>query len=69
MSLQEDEFYMEEGKFVLTELFHWRRGHCCGNGCRHCPFEHERVPATTRARISPPTYYFGQHPTSQGESR
>ncbi|MCC6549358.1 MAG: hypothetical protein IT279_04735 [Ignavibacteriaceae bacterium] len=23
---------------VFTELFHRRRGICCGSGCRHCPF-------------------------------
>jgi hypothetical protein len=23
---------------VFTKEFHLRRGSCCGNGCRHCPF-------------------------------
>lgn len=26
------------GYFVLTAGFLRRRGHCCGNGCRHCPY-------------------------------
>jgi hypothetical protein len=26
------------GLFVLTADFLTRRGHCCGNGCRHCPY-------------------------------
>lgn len=39
--LEDDEFYMENGKFVLTERYHLRRGHCCGNGCRHCPYPPE----------------------------
>ena len=26
------------GLFVLTAAFLARRGHCCGNGCRHCPY-------------------------------
>ena len=26
------------GYFVLTAGFLTRRGHCCGNGCRHCPW-------------------------------
>ncbi|MCA1710159.1 MAG: DUF5522 domain-containing protein [Actinobacteria bacterium] len=27
------------GLFVLTAAFLARRGACCGNGCRHCPYE------------------------------
>ena len=32
------DFYEENGKKVMTEQYHIRRGYCCGNGCRHCPF-------------------------------
>ena len=60
MSLKDDEFYMEGGKFVLTERYHLRRGHCCGNGCRHCPFNHEAVPAKVRHLKAPPRPYFGK---------
>lgn len=28
----------ETGLFVLTAAFLRDRGHCCGNGCRHCPY-------------------------------
>jgi hypothetical protein len=27
------------GRMVFTEQFHLRRGTCCGNDCRHCPYE------------------------------
>lgn len=57
--LADDEFYMEAGKFVLTERFHLRRGHCCGNGCRHCPYNHEAVPDAIRGLKEPPRPYFG----------
>lgn len=30
--------YIEDGKTVFTEAYHLRRGHCCGNKCRHCPY-------------------------------
>ena len=30
--------YWENGKMVLTEEHHIKRGSCCGNGCKHCPF-------------------------------
>lgn len=26
------------GLFVLTAGFLAARGHCCGSGCRHCPY-------------------------------
>lgn len=32
--------YMDpsSGLFVLTSDQLLKRGHCCGNGCRHCPY-------------------------------
>jgi hypothetical protein len=32
-------FYEENGRKVMTESYHINRGYCCGNGCRHCPYE------------------------------
>jgi hypothetical protein len=32
-----------EGYVVWTEAYHLKRGYCCGNGCRHCPYGHEAV--------------------------
>ena len=44
-SLTEDtDFYFEDGLMVLTKEYLEKRGFCCGNGCRHCPFEHINVP-------------------------
>lgn len=31
--------YKEGTYTVLTELNHLQRGWCCGNGCRHCPYQ------------------------------
>lgn len=31
-------FYFEKGLVVYTETFHLKRGYCCKNGCRHCPY-------------------------------
>jgi hypothetical protein len=28
---------------VLTEHYHRLRGTCCGNACRHCPYNHCNV--------------------------
>ena len=32
------------GYQVLTSQAHLKRGTCCGNVCRHCPFEYINVP-------------------------
>ena len=32
-------YYIENGLYVFTEKFHLKRGYCCGNGCRHCPYK------------------------------
>jgi hypothetical protein len=33
-----DDYYMENGYRVMTERYLIRRGYCCSNGCRHCPY-------------------------------
>ncbi|WP_046245292.1 DUF5522 domain-containing protein [Hymenobacter terrenus] len=33
-----DYYYTPEGYLVFTEQYHRRRGNCCKNGCRHCPW-------------------------------
>lgn len=36
---------------VLTEQYHQERGYCCGNGCRHCPFDYDCVPEPRRSEL------------------
>jgi len=37
--LDKDEFYYSnEGYIVFTEKYHLKRGTCCNNNCKHCPF-------------------------------
>lgn len=33
------DYYFENGLMVLTEHYLLKRGTCCGNGCRHCPYK------------------------------
>jgi hypothetical protein len=40
------DYYLESGRWVFTAAYHLKRGYCCQNRCRHCPYD----PAT----ISPP---------------
>jgi hypothetical protein len=37
--LENQDFYFENGLMVLTAHYLRKRGYCCGNGCRHCPYE------------------------------
>ena len=36
---KEDYYLTPEGFIVFTEKYHLRRGYCCQNGCRHCPYK------------------------------
>jgi len=33
------DYYEDNDRIIFTHLFHIKRGQCCGNGCRHCPFD------------------------------
>src|SRR5687767_14476139 len=33
-----EDYYLEDGALVFTARYHLRRGYCCENGCRHCPY-------------------------------
>jgi len=36
------DYYIEKGYWVFTEHFLLKRGHCCGSGCRHCPYRKKK---------------------------
>lgn len=39
-NLDEDEYYLsEEGYIIYTEKYHLKRGYCCDNNCKHCPYK------------------------------
>lgn len=40
----EDFYFNEAGLMVLTAQYHLKRGYCCGNACKHCPYGHVNVP-------------------------
>lgn len=33
------DYYFENGLMVLSGHFLKKRGYCCHNGCRHCPYK------------------------------
>jgi len=42
------DFYFENGFMVLTAVFLKKRGYCCNNGCRHCPYPKAEKPNYNR---------------------
>ncbi len=34
-----DYYLNKEGYRIMTESYLVKRGYCCGNGCRHCPYD------------------------------
>lgn len=47
----EDYYFNEEGYIVLTEQFHLKKGNCCGNGCKHCPYDFINVPEPKKSEL------------------
>lgn len=46
------DFYQNDnGKMVLTESFHLKRGTCCGNVCLHCPYNWINVKEPKRTEL------------------
>jgi hypothetical protein len=36
--VENEDYYLDHGLMVLTARYHLRRGYCCDQGCRHCPY-------------------------------
>jgi len=39
-TFQENDLYYfnADGLMVFTKKYHIKRGYCCKNGCKHCPY-------------------------------
>jgi len=43
--LADDEYYYSpEGYIIFTEKYLLKRGYCCQNGCKHCPYKKPPTP-------------------------
>lgn len=47
----QDYYFNEQGFIVLTEKYHLQKGFCCGNGCKHCPYNYQNVPEPQRGKL------------------
>lgn len=62
----EDFYYNADGFIVLTEAYHLERGHCCGNGCRHCPYNYVNVAEPKRSSLPKPPEKIGTGSPKEG---
>jgi hypothetical protein len=46
-----DYYLLPDGRLVMTASFLLKRGYCCGNGCRNCPYNYENVPEPRRSDL------------------
>jgi hypothetical protein len=46
------DYYYDNGYMVFTAKYLSARGYCCGNGCRHCPYDYINVTEPERTRLS-----------------
>ena len=49
--IKDIDYYIDpSGKWVFTAAYHEARGYCCGQACRHCPYDYEAVPEPIKTR-------------------
>ncbi len=46
-----DYYFNSDGRMVFTRAYHLGRGFCCGNGCKHCPFDYVNVQEPRRTTL------------------
>lgn len=46
------DYYIDErsGLMILTSHYLEKRGYCCGNKCKHCPYEPLHVKSNTKLK-------------------
>ena len=49
--VENEDYYFDKGLMVFTAKYLEARETCCGNGCRHCPYNFINVPEPVRSRL------------------
>lgn len=47
----EDFYFNEQGLMVLTAKYLQKRGYCCRNACRHCPYGFRKEVAAKQKKV------------------
>lgn len=52
------DYYMNPAGYrVMTEFYLVKRGYCCSNGCKHCPYSPKAVKGNRKLRPELETKY------------
>lgn len=55
MLIEKDDFYWDEnGLMVFTRNYHLKRGYCCKNGCKNCPWNYRQRKEKEEENTPPP---------------
>ena len=50
--LTDDDYYFNpDGLITFTAEYLLQRGYCCGNGCKHCPYDYKNVPEPRKSKL------------------
>lgn len=50
-----DYYFTDDGLMVFTKEYHLKRGFCCKNNCRHCPWNKSDSPGWLTNKIKKKT--------------
>ena len=50
--IEDQDYYLDGDRVIFTAAFHIKRGACCGNGCRHCPYDPKYTKGNTNINDS-----------------
>ncbi len=39
---KKDYYFASGGYIIFTKEYHLKRGYCCNNSCRHCPYKENK---------------------------
>jgi hypothetical protein len=48
-----DYYTSEEGFIIFTEKYLLKRGYCCKNGCKHCPYGYDKKTDRFIKKVNP----------------
>ncbi len=50
--IENQDYYLnDENNMVFTVKYLLSKGCCCGNGCRHCPYNYVNVPEPKKSEL------------------
>jgi len=50
--IENEDYYFDGNRYmVLTAKYLLQKGECCGNGCRHCPYNYINVPNPLKSEL------------------